>query len=104
MGKQQPYMLTVVVLVLSAKRCPVRSTPATSSGKAIDTRSLRRRGAGSGAWASIHSLCRQNATMQQNVHRCSPGHVPNFASISKWNLEVQNVGRGFGVGSPLAPL
>src|ERR1700690_578084 len=95
MGKQQPYMLTVVVLVWSEKRCPVRSTPATSSGKAIDTRSLRRRMAGSGNWASIHSLSRQNVTTQQRGAQKVPRSVPNSGAMSKRNLDVQNGERGF---------
>src|SRR5579864_6560774 len=54
-GRQQPNRLTLVVFVLAEKRFPLRSIPATSTGKAIDTRELLRRADVAEDWISIAS-------------------------------------------------
>src|SRR5208282_5054239 len=59
-AREHPYRLTVVVLVVSENRCPLRSIPSTSMGKAMDTRSLLRWAEMGGDKDSISQLCRQD--------------------------------------------
>src|ERR1035438_1037208 len=81
-----------MVLVLSEKRFPVRSIPATSIGNAIDTRSLLRRADGVSSWGSISSLSRQEPKTLQRVHfsfACSFICGPSLKRGSKRNAKIR---------------